>query len=147
MDINTTELIGKYPKIFQDYEGNRARINWYNVPKGWLPVIDILCGSIQEYIDTTWRYLPGGDKIFPPQATCTQMKEKFGGLRFYVDGGDTHIEGMIKMAEYMCKNTCQECGSKEDIGRTEGWIMTLCEKCGVDKNNWKPYKQLTDGIR
>lgn len=31
-----------------------------------------------------------------------QVKTKFGGLRFYIDGGDEQIYGMIQFAEYLC---------------------------------------------
>ena len=32
-----------------------------------------------------------------------QIKTKFGGLRFYIDGGDEQIYGMIQFAEYLCE--------------------------------------------
>ena len=32
-----------------------------------------------------------------------QIKTKFGGLRFYIDGGDDQIDGMIRFAEYLCE--------------------------------------------
>jgi len=32
-----------------------------------------------------------------------QVKTKFGGLRFYIDGGDEQIYGMIQFAEYLCE--------------------------------------------
>lgn len=139
--MTTEELIQKYPKIFQDYKGNPERVNWYGVPKGWLPVIDKLCGAIQSYIDNVTRYSEG--KTYKaPQVTCTQMKEKFGGLRFYVEGGDDHTDGMIYMAEHLCDNTCQDCGAEEDLGMTSGWISVLCRNCVIahgDRamNSWK----------
>lgn len=130
MAITTEELIVKYPKIFQDYEGNPGGCNWMDVPKGWLPVVDKLCGSIQRYIDTTSRYTKHGP-LKPEQINCVQMKEKFGGLRFYTDGHDDIVEGMITMAEYLCDNTCQDCGSEEDLGVTSGWITVLCRNCAI----------------
>ena len=57
------------------------------------------------------------------------VKEKFGGLRFYTNYVDDQIEGMIKYAEYLAYKTCEECGSTENVTQTEGWIITLCEKC------------------
>jgi hypothetical protein len=128
--MTTEELIVKYPKIFQDYEGNPGRVNWYGVPDGWLPVIDKLCGSIQSYIDNVSRYIDG-KRVKPKQVTCTQMKEKFGGLRFYADNTDEIVEGMISMAEYICDNKCQDCGSEEDLGLTSGWISVLCRNCAI----------------
>jgi hypothetical protein len=125
--ITTEELIAKYPKIFQDYAGNPGKVNWYGLPEGWLIIVDKLCGAIQNYIDITWYTQDGPKKI--EQATCTQMKEKFGRLRFYVDNADDIIEGMISLAEYMCRNTCDECGSEEDLGETSGWISVKCRTC------------------
>jgi hypothetical protein len=138
------ELIAKYPKIFQDYHGNPGQCNWRGLPDGWIKNVDILCGAIQSYIDFTKRYDNETDKwVHPPQVTCTQMKEKFGGLRFYFDGGDKQIEGMVEMAEYMCENTCQDCGSTENIGFTQSWITTLCQTCVIAQGDramadWKP---------
>lgn len=123
------ELIEKYPKIFQMYEGNPSGINW-GIPKAWIPVVDDLCGAIQKYIDNSSVWDKEKlDWVHPPQATCVQMKEKFGGLRFYIDGGDDHIEGMISMAEHICYNMCQYCGTKENLGVTGGWITVCCSTC------------------
>ena len=71
------------------------------------------------------------------------MKEKFGGLRFYTNGHDEVIEGMIKMAESMCDDKCQDCGSEEDLGVTSGWITVLCRNCVIAHGDramgvWKP---------
>lgn len=60
----------------------------------------------------------------------TQIKEKFGGLRFYIDGGDDTIYGMISLAESMSYRTCEYCGTTNDkVGHTQGWIITICEDC------------------
>lgn len=143
--MTTEEIIKKYPKIFQTYEGNPGDVNWHGVPKGWLPVIDKLCGSIQSYIDNHVTYTKDG-KYNPTQVTCLQMKEKFGGLRFYTNGHDDVIEGMITMAEYICDNTCENCGSEEDLGLTKGWVSVMCRTCVIphgDKAmaNWEPLKK------
>lgn len=55
-----------------------------------------------------------------------QIKEKFGGLRFYYDGGDDHISGMVTMAESWAHRTCETCGNKGEQ-RSGGWIRTLCD--------------------
>ena len=126
--ITTEEIIAKYPKIFQDYAGNPGRVNWYGVPNGWLHIIDKLCGAIQNYIDSVTIYTKDGF-VKPEQVTCVQMKEKYGGLRFYANHTDDTIEGMISMAEYMCRNTCDECGTEKDLGLTSGWISVKCRTC------------------
>jgi len=147
--VNTTrELIAKYPKIFQQHKENQGMRNWMNVPNSWLHIIDILCGSIQSYIDNVTVYIEGKKHIIP-QVICFQMKEKYGCLRFYAYGGDDHTEGMIYMAEHLCDNTCQDCGSTNDIGRTKGWITTLCRTCAIANGdramaNWEPLNSKED---
>ena len=56
-----------------------------------------------------------------------QIKEKFGGLRFYYQGGDDHISGMVTMAEVWAGHSCERCGDKGHR-RSGGWIRTLCDK-------------------
>lgn len=61
-----------------------------------------------------------------PKVKIVQVKEKFGTLRFYVDGADAEINGMIRMAENVSCYTCEVCGNPGK--RTSaGWIQTLCE--------------------
>lgn len=61
------------------------------------------------------------------QVVAVQVKEKFGGLRFYIDGGDDIVYAMIGMAESMSVVTCETCGSP-GRQRSGGWIRTLCDK-------------------
>jgi len=63
------------------------------------------------------------------QVGSIQVKEKFGGLRFYNIGGDDIIDGMIELAENQSMIICEVCGSMEDITQTRGWVRTLCRKC------------------
>lgn len=56
-----------------------------------------------------------------------QIKEKFGGLRFYYDGGDDHISGMVSMAESWASVSCETCGNRGKQ-RNGGWIRTLCDE-------------------
>ena len=63
-----------------------------------------------------------------PQVTLDQVKEKFGTLRFYYQGGDDVIDGMVRMAESMTEVTCEECGNVGER-RGGGWIHTFCNPC------------------
>lgn len=160
----TEQLIEKYPKIFQESEGNR-RSNWHGVPRGWLPIIDKLCGAIQKYCDTpksvpnpnyvedrgfdskdtsTHRYT----SVHVPQVTCFQMKEKFAGLRFYAENVDERVRGMINMAEHMCSNTCESCSTEQDLGFTKGWITVRCKKCADEAGKeWMTKKEFQEQYR
>lgn len=70
----------------------------------------------------TYRAVP---KACPP-VRIAQIKEKFGTLRFYYDGGDEYISGMVRLAESVSAFTCEECGCPGTL-RGSGWLRTLCE--------------------
>jgi hypothetical protein len=61
------------------------------------------------------------------QVVATQIKEKFGTLRFYYCGGDDYCHGVESMAESMSAVTCEVCGSPGKL-RNGGWIQTLCDE-------------------
>lgn len=68
-----------------------------------------------------------------PQVVVTQVKEKFGTLRFYYAGGDRFIDGLVSMAEEMSSITCEICGSPGEL-RGKGWLYTACDE-HRDENN------------
>ena len=92
---------------------------------GWYNIIDTLCAHIQHEVDRPHediiRYteylkdpkLPEATvtyfqqqivenrKRIIPQVEATQVKEKFGGLRFYTFGGNEKIDALISFAESM----------------------------------------------
>lgn len=71
------------------------------------------------------------DKVH--QVVVEQVKEKFGTLRFYYQGGDDQIHGMVRMAEAMSAVTCEQCGVPAKTGG-RGWISTLCDSCREELN-------------
>jgi hypothetical protein len=59
-----------------------------------------------------------------------QIKEKFGGLRFYYAGGtgnDARIDELIAQAERPAAQTCELCGAP-GRARATGWIRTVCDE-------------------
>ena len=119
----------KYPLMFDQPYGGFA------VGEGWWPIIESLCGEIDSY--TKWRNNtrvalkkdnPYNHKIpkAVPQVKVAQIKEKFGGLRFYYDGGDEHIHGMVRMAESWASRSCEDCGAPA-TKKTTGWIKNVCD--------------------
>ena len=116
------KLYQKYPKIFQDRKKpiRESCMPWgLECGNGWYKILDILCGLLQW--DT--------DKNKYPQVVASQVKEKYGGLRFYTNGENEQQSGMIKFACALSEHTCEECGSMEDVQQTEGWIATKCGQC------------------
>lgn len=120
----------KYPEMFAKPYGG------FCVGEGWWPILEALCGQIDSY--TKWRNKtrasllednPYNHKILDEvtQVVVEQIKEKFGGLRFYYTGGDEHISGMVTMAEVWAHRSCEVCGNP-GTSRSGGWIKTLCDE-------------------
>lgn len=79
---------------------------------------------------TIQQSLEQGERQVPPeipQVVAVQVKEKFGTLRFYYDGGDEYIHGLASMAEWVSSVTCEECGERGKL-RGSGWVYTACDK-------------------
>jgi len=125
------QLCEKYPKIFCNRNGDpkETLMCWgFECSDGWYQILDSLCGQIQHYIDWNNENFAKGYKQYKqvPQVVAVQVKEKFGGLRFYYEGGDERIFGMVSMAESWAANTCEVCGAPGTM-RHGGWIKTLCD--------------------
>lgn len=120
---NFVEKLHKnFPDMFTQQYGGVA------VSSGWWSIIETLCSQIDSHIK--WKnkmaekYPDDNSKC--PQVVVTQIKEKFGGLRFYYDGGDDYIRGLVSMAELWAERTCEQCGAPGTV-RYGGWMKTLCD--------------------
>lgn len=107
----------RFPKMFSGKYGGFA------VGPGWWPIIESLCANIQSHTD--WWNTNRKERPVIEQVVVEQIKEKFGGLRFYYQGGDDKIDGMVRMAESWAAHSCEECGAPGTSGG-KGWIKTLC---------------------
>jgi len=81
-----------------------------------------------------------------PQVVAVQVKEKFGGLRFYYYGGDEYIRGMVSLAESLSYRICEECGVMNELvnRNSVGWIQTTCPCCvraGMKENHTEHRRQ------
>lgn len=92
---------------------------------GWRKLISPIINKISE--ENTKRN--DEDKII-----ICQIKEKFGGLRFYVVNSTDEIKEMINKAEEESFKLCEICGSTKDVGmlNNNGWIKTICKNCFVE---------------
>ena len=127
------KLCEKYPKIFKNRNGSMQETCMYwgfSHDDGWFDIIDSLCASIQNHINNKryqFREMSQEDFDEEHQVVAAQVKEKFGGLRFYVDGGDDWVYGAISMAESISYRTCEVCGAPGKT-RGTGWIRTTCDE-------------------
>jgi len=123
-----------YPKMYA------GRYGGFAVGKGWYPIIERLSSSIQQHIEFKNR-----ETEVCPQVVVEQIKEKFGGLRFYYQGGDEYIHGLVSMAESWAGIACEECGG---IGKRRGggWVRTLCDKHEQEHNERIEEQSRKDGL-
>jgi len=123
-------LCEKYPKIFvqRNWDMSKTCMCWGFPGDGWYNILDMLCGAIQDRCDNVKQYKDGEMVPVCPQVVAVQVKEKFGTLRFYFDGGDDDVHGMVAMAEHMSKLTCEDCGKPGKLITTRGWVHVACPK-------------------
>ena len=110
------ELFKKYPKMFLNEAGEKL-IWGFECGDGWFDLIDELCSTIQNYIDNNNQV----------QVTVSQVKEKFGTLRFYCANDNRLVQGMIWFAEAMSERICETCGAKGKL-ITKGWHYVACDQ-------------------
>ena len=113
------DLFSKYPAVFKN-------IQYLECDKGWHNLLDKLCFVMDNYIK---HQLPDDIK---DEVYAVQIKEKFGGLRFYISHSDPFLDGAISMAEKMSYTICEHCGNpadKKNPSPFKGMIQTLCESC------------------
>lgn len=86
---------------------------------GWYKLLYDLCTDIRAIL-----------KENPIEGfTLLQVKEKFGGLRFYIGCGSDKIFKRINKAEVDSFNICEFCGQPGKLRLNLPWYRTLCNKC------------------
>lgn len=127
-------LIPFLTKIIQKITGK------YNLnrKKQWNPLVVLrgfLLGRLYKLRQSIeFTYVESGTY---PQVVASQVKEKFGSLRFYVEGASPQQYAVIEFVETLSYHICESCGSSLNVGHTQGWISTLCEECGKSQSSWK----------
>jgi hypothetical protein len=116
---NSEFLNKKHPAILSEI--------YFECGDGWVDLIDRLCCLLDQEMKNASYGKSEEDKI-DLQPVASQVKEKFGGLRFYINGGSERMDGMISMAEHLSFTICEDCGNKGSK-RGKGWIFTKCEPC------------------
>jgi hypothetical protein len=168
------KLFSKYPKMFGDRTKpmNETCMCWgLEVGDGWYNLIDTLCEAL-TYTYTTSIQVDEEDgkrlgvesynfnekssyyfTIEPPQVIATQVKEKYGTLRFYyreeyneeimslietgkypdlqriIDRYSDYINGIVHFAETASGRTCEDTGQPGELhasgGTRNGWVKTV----------------------
>jgi len=140
IDERDLALKAKYPKILQNLGGDPSQtcMSWMHdgiaVDDGWIPLLEEIFKFCQFQHDNNGY----------PQLVASQIKEKFGSLRFYhyfedcdsenaENGKKFHrtkdyLEGAIDFACYNSSKICEVCGKPGAI-KGQRWVKALCDEC------------------
>lgn len=132
---NTQRLFEKYPEIFKGTNlpmTQNLMCFGFECGDGWYDIIDTLCLRIMRLCEAFNAPIP----------MAFQVKEKFGGLRFYTENISKEVADFIYLciedAERESKETCEVCGEYGHL-RYDGWIRPLCKKHAIEEG-----RELTD---
>lgn len=117
-------LVKTFPLLYQDRNApmNRTAMCWgFDVGDGWFSIIWHASQKIEKILREKYAGVE-----HPPRAS--QVKEKFGTMRFYMSSGDDDIWAITDAAEAASVGVCENCGALGSI-RDDGWLRTLCDEC------------------
>lgn len=105
------ELVERHKDFF--------RMPWgFECGPGWYKIIEKLCADICAIIER--------DKL--QDVYVTQIKEKYGTLRFYLNTETNEMSELVGKAAAESSITCEECGQPGKIIGNK-WLMVRCENC------------------
>ena len=83
------------------------------VGSGWMPLVNQL---LDDLLELGW------------DGAVYDVKEKFGGLRFYIGAGSDEIHERIQQAEDESYSVCEVTGKPGKLRSDLGWMRTLCDE-------------------
>jgi len=143
---NTEKLFKRFDFFYPETPITQSLMAFgFECGDGWFQLIWNLCENIEKELQK------GLKKTDPKKRTkdllrgahkfrVSQVKEKFGTLRFYVDSTTDKIFKFIQKAENKSSKICESCGADADLVSKESWLATLCTDC-ARKENYKPVKR------
>ena len=130
------KLVKAFPLLYGDRNAPKqlTAMCWGFPGDGWFDIIWDLSSKLEPIIQKIVNNNPNlsCDEYKGSYPKAFQVKEKFGGLRFYMTCGTDEIYDLISKAEALSCKTCEVCG-KPGEKRHSGWIHTHCDDC---HKNW-----------
>jgi hypothetical protein len=125
--MEAKDIVEIYPELFR-VDDRSLNVSKYGlgVGKGWYPLLADLVREIREL-----------DEARGAASLLVQVKEKFGGLRFYLEDTSAEILQAVFRAERLSLCTCEECGAPGKM-YSDGWMSTLCREHAMDKWTNRP---------
>jgi len=111
-------LVQDFPDLFREYKRPQTAMMFgCEHGDGWEPILRRMC----ERLEVTKQHV-----------TLLQVKEKWGTLRVYWQGGDEKVAEIVHAAEDESMSVCELCGNVGRV-RDTGWIVTRCDDCMLPK--------------
>ena len=117
------KLVKSFPSLYADMYGDMSKtcMAWgVEIGPGWYDLVYELSAKIDAIIQTF-------PKDYAQNYRASQVKEKFGGLRFYMTKSTPEIQELIHQAESESFKMCQTCGKPGKIV-TGGWLYASCKE-------------------
>jgi hypothetical protein len=114
------------------------------IAPGWLQVIQVDEGWYQLVIDCD-REL----SLFDPHYKILQIKEKFGGLRYYIKPSETcyeprRLNDVIAKYEEVAAKTCEATGKQGVLMKSiGGWYKTLNSEYAESTLHYAKYSEVS----
>lgn len=109
------QIIEDHPLLFK-------QCKYLEIHQGWASIVYDLSSKLEALIKDNES--PDDDIDVIPCAA--QVKEKWGGLRFYMYWSTDEMEKLIREAELLCKVTCAVCGKPGTL-KGRSWWYVSCE--------------------
>jgi hypothetical protein len=119
------QLVAAFPLLYRNRYSHvtpRPLIAWFGFEceDGWFDLIWELSSLLERYIAA----------LAPDERAVTaaaQVKEKFGGLRFYMDGYVTQVmDAAIDQAVAASFHICEICGNLGLLVQNGRWYLVRC---------------------
>lgn len=123
---NTKKLISDFPELYRGVDlpiTENLMSFGFECGDGWFQLLYDLSSKIMNYCKENNMPVP----------LVVQVKEKFAELRYYLDGADDQIYKFIDEAEDKSMATCETCGEKGSLHTHGSWLVTVCEKHGIEQ--------------
>jgi hypothetical protein len=121
------QLLRRFPQLYRAKEDAsfRAPLQFgFEVYDGWFELIWELSESLEMLAEKEGRR----EKDWP---AVVQVKEKFGGLRYYSLNLSEEMRSLIGRAEEKSFHVCEDCGAPGQTYSADGWLVTRCAFCAA----------------
>lgn len=135
---NTKTIIERCPNLYSSVEDEKTKRDnkqmyhsiayGFECGDGWFNLILELSEKLEAIISSLPEDKRSNFKV-------SQVKEKFGTLRFYMFAETDEMSDLISEAEKKSGKICEKCGSESLVFSNGGWIVNMCKNCFIKHDN------------